>query len=264
MRIFHYRADIIPVVLFTLLFLCDFGVYLFVSNIAILIGYTIFGISMKAFICAWNHHHQHSQTFSIPFLNRILEVIYAFQTGIVGYGWVLHHNLGHHMHYLDQSLDESAWKSPKWERYSSLMYTWVVSLTAYYRAWKVWKKYPKIQKHFLTMCALQLILLGILIYLNPIAGLLIFLLPMITWLILTVYTTYHHHSWLESTDHHKASYNILQPWYNLLTGNLGYHTAHHMKGSLHWSKLPEFHAEIEQDIDPKFYKKYNIISYTHS
>lgn len=60
------------------------------------------------------------------------------------------------------------------------MYTWVVSITAYYRAWKVGKKYPKIQRYFLIMCTIQLLLLIILIAYNPIAGTLIFLVPMIT------------------------------------------------------------------------------------
>ena len=262
MRIFHYRADIIPVLLFLSLFLLDVWVYFSVSSITLLILYTIVGVTIKAFICALNHHHQHSETFSVPVLNRLLEIIYGFQTGIVGYGWVLHHNLGHHVHYLDQTQDESAWKSPAWERYSPLMYTWVVSITAYYRAWKVGKKYPKIQRYFLIMCTIQLLLLIILIAYNPIAGTLIFLVPMITWLVLTVYTTYHHHSGLDTDNHLHASYNILQPWYNLLTGNLGYHTAHHMKGGLHWSRLPEFHKTIEKDIDKKYYKKYNILSYT--
>ena len=264
MHIFHYKSDRIPVFIFFTIFIFDIITYIYVQNFVVLIIYATLGIIIKAFICAWNHHHQHSETFIVPLLNRALEVIYAFQTGIVGYGWVLHHNLGHHIHYLDQTQDESAWKSPRWERYSSFVYTWVVSITAYYRAWKVGKKYPKIQRYFLYMCAIQLILLGVLLYFSPIAGFLIFLLPMITWLVLTVYTTYHHHSGLDTDDHLHASYNILQPWYNLLTGNLGYHTAHHMKGGLHWSRLPEFHTEIEKHIDRKYYKKYKIISYSQS
>ncbi len=133
------------------------------------------------------------------------------------------------MHYLDQSRDESAWKSPEGKIYNPLVYTWIVTMTAYTRAWKVGKNYPKIQKHFLLMCLIQLILLIGLIAYMPIAGSLLFLIPMITGLALTVYTTYHHHSGLDTSDHHQASYNILQGWYNTLTGNLGYHTAHHMK-----------------------------------
>jgi fatty acid desaturase len=52
---------------------------------------------------------------------------------------------------------------------------------------------------------------------------------MITGLAITVYTTYHHHSGLEEEDPYKSSYNIVTPWYNFVTGNLGYHTAHHLK-----------------------------------
>jgi hypothetical protein len=41
--------------------------------------------------------------------------------------------------------------------------------------------------------------------------------------------------------------------YNILTGNLGYHTAHHVKPKLHWSKLPEFHATIADRIPDHLY-----------
>lgn len=80
---------------------------------------------------------------------------------------------------------------------------------------------------------------------------------MITGLFLAVYTTYDHHAGLESESHYESSYNIMAPWYNLITGNLGYHKAHHMKGSLHWSKLPEFHREIAEKIEEKYYRSYN-------
>lgn len=261
MNPFRYKADILPVTLFVLYFILDIFMYLRIESIVILSIYLLTSIIVKVFICAWNHHHQHVQTFTFPLLNRFLEVIYAFQTGTVGYGWVLHHNLGHHMHYLDQSQDESAWKSPTGKRYHPFVYTLIVTMTAYYRSCKVGKKFPQIQRYFIRMCVLQLVLLSILIAYEPLAGTLIFLVPMITGLFLTVYTTYHHHSGLESTDHHQSSYNIIEWWYNLLTGNLGFHTAHHMKGSLHWSKLPEYHKEIESKIDPKYYKKYKLFWY---
>lgn len=107
------------------------------------------------------------------------------------------------------------------------------------------------------MITLQGFLLVWLLAYHPLAGILIFLLPMVTGLFLAVYTTYDHHTGLESESHYESSYNITSPLYNMITGNLGYHTAHHMKGSLHWSKLPEFHREIAEKIDQKYYKTYN-------
>jgi fatty acid desaturase len=37
---------------------------------------------------------------------------------------------------------------------------------------------------------------------------------------------------------------------NFLLFNNGYHTIHHQKAGLHWSKSPEAHKEIEHNIDP--------------
>ena len=262
MQIFRYKVDIFPITIIVWFFLLDIFVYFFVLNIGFLIVYTLISILLKGFICPWNHHHQHTPTFFSPVLNRILEVVYWFQTGVIGYAWVLHHNLGHHLHYQDQTQDESAWKSPKWERYTPLMYTLNVAITAYPRAWKVGKKYPQIQRYFLYMGILQILIFSILIAYRPLAGILIFFVPMITWLFITVYTTYHQHSWLESNDHYQSSYNIRDRWYNFLTGNIGYHTAHHLRANLHWSKIRDFHTEIEDKIDEKYYKKNNFFYYT--
>ena len=137
-----------------------------------------------------------------------------------------------------------------------------MGLTAYARAWKVGTKFPQIQKYFIYACIIQCSLLLILIAYRPLAGVLIFLIPMISGIIVTVYTTYHHHSGLDSDDPYRSSYNIDEQWYNWLTGNLGYHTAHHLKGSLHWSLLPEFHREIAAKIEPRYYKKYNLLWYS--
>lgn len=262
MRFFKYTSDIIPISIFLSLFILDIYMYILGITGITLWLYCVFSIMTKAFIAAWNHHHQHVQTFSIPLLNRLLEIMYWFQTGIVWYGWVLHHNLWHHAHYHDQEKDESAWKSPKWKRYHPLMYTWVITITAYYRAWFVGKKHKKIQKYFLNMCAIQWILLVALIIFQPLQAVVLFVIPMITGLIITVYTTYHHHSGLDSDDPYKSSYNIVEPRYNFLTGNLGYHTAHHLKWWMHWSLLPEFHKTIEDQIEKKYYKKYNFLWYS--
>lgn len=257
MQIFHHKADILPITLFVLYFIADFVLYFSSSSLTLILIYLAISIIIKGFIGAWNHHHQHVLTFISPLLNRMLEIMYGFQTGIIGYAWVLHHNLGHHLHYMDQSLDESAWKSPTGRVYSALEYTWIVTMTAYPRCWKVSAKFPQIRKKFIMIATIQIVLLAIIIAYKPLEGILIFLVPMITGIFLWVYTTYSHHSGLETDDPYAASYNIRSKWYNIFSGNLGYHTAHHLKWNMHWSKLPEFHREIESKIDEKFYRNYD-------
>ena len=259
MTIFKQKADIAPISIISLLFAIDILMYTIGISWYILAIYCLYSIVSKGYIAAWNHHHQHVETFSIPFFNRLLEVMYWIQTGAVWYGWVLHHNLGHHAHYQDQDKDESAWKSPEGKKYSVFMYTWMITATAYYRMWNVGKKHKKIQKYFLIMCLIQLLILSALIIIQPLQAIFIFVIPMIASLTLTAYATYDHHSGLESEDPYKSSYNTLNPLYNKVTGNLGYHTAHHLKWWMHWSKLPEFHKTIEHNIDKKYYRNYKIM-----
>jgi fatty acid desaturase len=74
---------------------------------------------------------------------------------------------------------------------------------------------------------------------------------MVVSLLFTAWVTYDHHAGLATDDQFEASYNNTNPIFNLLTGNLGYHTAHHYRQGLHWSKLPELHEKIKDKIPPQ-------------
>ena len=227
-----------------------------VDSIPFFIFWFFIGIWPKGNICSWNHHHQHCNTFKMPFMNRLLEIMYGIQTGAFGYVWVLHHNLGHHLNYLDQNKDESRWKDLSGQTMGRVKYTFVTSLTSYVRAYQVGKKHPKALKGFLMMSAITLVILTLLTIYRPIPALFIFWMPLTLSLILTVDATYSHHHALDTSEQLEASRNIVDSiWYNRLTGNLGYHTAHHMKFGLHWSKLPRFHDKIKSAIPENCYVK---------
>jgi fatty acid desaturase len=214
----------------------------------ITLGWFVVGIFPKAIISAWNHHHQHLNTFKKSFYNRVLEVIYALHTGITTNTWVLHHNFGHHLNYLDQRKDESRWMDKKGNKMGVFRYTFVLAVTSYWRAFLVGKKHVKIRKIFILMILVMAVLMAALIFFRPIPALLVFVLPMATALIVTSYATYTHHTELSLVEHKHASRNIESKWYNKLTGNLGYHTAHHIRFGLHWSKLPRLHQELRNEI----------------
>jgi fatty acid desaturase len=97
------------------------------------------------------------------------------------------------------------------------------------------------------------LLVSALIWYRPFNGIAVFLGPMIFSLLATCWATYFHHAGLDTENEYEASHNIMNRWYNLFTGNLGYHTAHHVKPGLHWSKLPEFHATIAHKIPKHLY-----------
>lgn len=248
MRVFSYPEDRTPVAVFTALFLSDLAVFLFVDSLWAVAIWTALGLLPKAYISAWNHHHQHVATFRHPLPNRLLEVIFALQTGVVGYTWVLHHVLGHHLNYLDQTKDESRWKRVDGSTMGALEYTLVVAATAYPRAYDVGRRHPKVLARFLGMVALTAAVLGLLLWARPAAALLLFVLPMTTSLLAVSWATYSHHAGIDAESHFEASNNTVHRLYNILTGNLGYHTAHHYRQGVHWSKLPELHAKIAGQI----------------
>ena len=221
---------------------------------ALLALYWIILAFPKVQICAWNHHHQHTRTFSSVFLNRVLEFFYALHTGVTTNLWLLHHVLGHHHNYLDQSADQSRWKSDSGEQMGEMQYSFIIAATAYYRGYKVGKKHPAAQRHFLVFSALTLAAVVSLVWFKPVAGLLLFVVPMVVGLFVTSWVTYDHHAGLDTQDVFAASYSNVGRIFNLLTGNLGYHAAHHYKQGLHWSKLPQLHEQIKSRIPPELIK----------
>ncbi|VAW53502.1 hypothetical protein MNBD_GAMMA05-402 [hydrothermal vent metagenome] len=253
MKLFRYREDRIPVLVISLFFALDIVAYFLLDNIWLLAAYLLVMIWPKGIICAWNHHHQHTPTFNNAFLNRILEQMYALQTGATSKLWVLHHVLGHHHHYLDQSKDESRWKRKNGKNMGRLEYSLNVALTAYYRGYQVGKKHPRPFKVFLAATAVTIVLLSMMFWYQPMPTLFVFIIPMMVSLLFTAWVTYGHHSGLDVDNDFEASYNIMSPIYNLLTGNLGYHTAHHHKQGLHWSRLPELHEKIKDKIPERLF-----------
>jgi fatty acid desaturase len=178
----------------------------------------------------------------------MLEFFYALHTGVTTNLWLLHHNYGHHRNFLDQNKDQSGWKRKDGSAMGMLEYTFKVTVTAYYRGFKVGKDYPKQQQQFVRYGLLTLLIIAGLTIYNPVAALFVIILPMISSLIFTVWTTYDHHAGIDTQDQFAASNNITSKWYNWFTGNLGFHTAHHYKQGVHWSELPALHDSIKHKI----------------
>ena len=251
---FRYAADRIPAALIVSLTALDFLLYFIVENIWLMLGYLILTIIPKGCICAWNHHHQHTKTFNLTIMNRLMELSYALHTGVTTNLWLLHHVFGHHHNYLDQSKDESRWQREDGSTMGELEYTLSVASTAYYRGYLVGKRYPHHYRAHLIWTAVAFTIVASLVAYQPLQGLMFFVLPMIIGLLITAWATYDHHAGLPTDDDFCASYNNTNHMFNIMTGNLGLHTAHHYKQGVHWSELPQLHEEIKDRIPPETYR----------
>ena len=252
---FRYDADRAPIAIFTSMFLIDILVFSLQLPISVTAIYAFIAFFPKTMLTAWNHHHQHVPTFKNSWLNMALEVMYSFQTGVLPQGWVLHHNLGHHVNYMNGPKDESAWMSKSGRKMSEAEYTVKVTLMAYILIIRNCFRFDK--RHGLRFL-LGLILVGSVFFtffsIDPSRAIILFFLPALGGLFGTVWYTYKHHAGLDTQIAEEASYNVVDPLYNKLTGNLGYHTAHHISCGIHWSKLPALHEKISHKIPGHLYK----------
>ena len=249
------KIDYYPIITILAILGIDLAIFLFSPSIVIPIAWAIVSLYIKGWVCCWNHHHQHCKYFTRSWANRLIEFIMALQTGVLGEAWVLHHTLGHHLNYLDQSKDESAWKTPSGRVMPHLEYTFKVATMAYPVALDVGKNYPKSRNKLIQNMLIMALVLGLFAWVNWINTLIIFVIPMIVLFYMTVSETYDHHAGLDETDPYKATYNITDRWYNFFTCNLGYHTAHHLHCGRHWSELPQIHEEIREKIPAHLYKE---------
>lgn len=250
---FRYPSDRPRVAVFLAIGLIDLAVCLFVSNPFLVLVYCAASILPKGMTCAFNHHHQHLSTFNSRILNRALEVVYALQTGVTSHTWTLHHTVGHHKNYLDQSADESRWRRRSGLPMGRIEYSFVTGVTAYHRAWKAGRNYPKYRAVFVRMLFPVFSAIVLVVYLRPFAGTMIFVVMPAFMLFGTAWATYDHHSSRPTDPVFGATTNVVQPLYNFWTGNLGYHTAHHFRPSAHWSKVPAIHATIANQIPADAY-----------
>lgn len=250
-RILKYKADRLPVAFV----LGKLGVHLAVWALAgpwVALAFAVPLTIGSMFVAAINHHHQHLNTFRSPWLNRVYDLALSLQTGVGPYSWVLHHNLGHHVNYLNQhphpSPDESAWTRRDGTPMTRVQYTLDMLLRHQSDIYQVGLRYPRYMRAWLAMKLPLYATIGLLLWLNPLNTVIVFLGPGFIALTHTIWATYEHHAGCETDDHLVGSVNRENRLYNVLTCNLGLHTAHHKRPGVHWSLLPRVHDEIRDGI----------------
>jgi fatty acid desaturase len=244
------RIDGWAVLLVGSILAAQLSIYFFVSSPWLALLATVGLLPFCMSVLAYNHNHMHTRTFAYRPLNRIFELAIFLQTGSSPFSGTLNHVLGHHATYMDPTLDTLNWRRADGSTMSKHEFARKKALWHYPSCFFFGrrKQNQALLRLFVFYLVLGLGIVATLVAFRPVSGLIAFVLPMALMLYVLKLGAYAHHSGLEETDHYRASRTNTSRFYNWATWNAGYHSAHHFKQALHWSKLPAYHATLASQI----------------
>lgn len=246
MRIFRHAADAAPVAI------CVSAVAIASVAVAVRLEGRLFwavvGISIAARIMtpALQHNHSHLPVFASRLGNALFDAILPLAAGQTTAVWELEHALGHHRQYLDPTTDVAGTERFAFTRSwpvlpKRLVYTILVDVLTTSDAWRIAGTYPKKARALRTRLVLQLLLQlaanAALLAVNPVGALVAFVLPNVALRWFVTWTSFGQHDGAPTTGVYDAS-NTHLGFVNRILLNVGHHTAHHEKPTLHWTLLP--------------------------
>lgn len=215
------------------------------------------------------HNHNHSPTFKSKKLNEWfgnwISLFYGFPT----FAWIPTHNLNHHK-FVNKPGDATiTWRFTN--SHNVLVAATYFFVSAYHQRvptneflTKTRVKNPKFFRRILKQYAfwgggyVGLLALAVSLHGWRTGGY-VFLFSVAIPAVLSLWTihlfNYDQHVHTDPWSRWDHSRNFVSPLLNFLMFNNGYHTAHHENAGLHWSKLPEAHAQIADNIDPVLKQK---------
>jgi beta-carotene hydroxylase len=206
---------------------------------------------VRAFCPYAQHNHGHLPVFRVTALNFLYDFVFAQVTGYPTALWELHHNRGHHRNYLNPKADVARVMSLATGRpMSRWWYAVRGNLTILPDSFVIAREEarktgrPIMLHKLLIELAVQLAVAATLIWLNPLFTLLFFVIPNMFAGFLVWWESYVHHLNVPGGTVYEGSVTVTGERFNRFNFNIGHHTAHHEKPTLHWSLLPERTAAI--------------------
>lgn len=214
----------------------------------------------------FSHNQNHCPTFKGKRANALYAAYLSFFYGYPTFGWIPTHNLNHHKFVNKKGDATITW------RYTEKN-TWTVAWTYFFIS-AYWQSGPikeyirkarasenrtifrQIVSQYATVVGLHLACVALAVYLHgPKLGALVYLsafgLPAFFALWSMMFINYIQHVHCDPWSKHNHSRNFVGKVGNFFVFNNGLHAAHHENAGAHWSKLPELHARIADEIDPE-------------
>ena len=222
--------------------------------------------SLAFIACVVNHNHQHCPTFVPPALNRIFGCLLSLATGQPAIAIVPMHNLNHHVH-TSTARDHvrASLVAFRWNLLNLLAFPFI-ALAGYARVkqqemarWRgaEGRVLPRLHAQLRLERAVLYSLLAVLLAARPLETLLYLLVPQLfgQWAIVAINLVQHDGCPPGRDGAHgrrAQGRDFVGRWLNWWLFNNGFHTVHHWRPGLHWSRLPELHARVRGELDLRF------------
>jgi len=238
-------------------------IYIIITTSLFVIQWVFIGVN--SFIYTWylfmsvavsvmTHNHNHLPMWQSKTLNTItdwwLTVFYGFPI----FAWIPTHNKNHHRFNNRAGDDSITYRVSEKNNFLTLIS--YPTISGYYQQNAIFRYLKDLKannKEKYWLCISQYVILFMWIagalLLDWQKALLFVIIPQQVSLFSVLIFNYvqHVHSNEESEWNHSRNFT---GFLNFMLFNNGYHTIHHHKAGLHWSKVPEAHAEIEHNINP--------------
>ena len=191
------------------------------------------------------HNHAHLPVFHVRALNVAYDAVLTLITGYPTALWELHHNVGHHQNLLEPKNDVASILHPRTGRpVSRLWYTIRGNWTIFPDSFRIARREAargkkKLLYKLVSELVLQVAVLALLFVWDAKLAVIFVVVPNLLAASLVWWESYVHHLGVPGANVYSASVTVLGRRFNGYNFNIGHHTAHHEKPTLHWSLLPK-------------------------
>ena len=201
------------------------------------------------------HNQVHVPMIKSKILNGIYEFWLTFFYGYPSYAWVPTHCKNHHVFgnrkgdfapsygLSEQNTLQTVLSYPSWSG-------WVQQKMNFLYIKKQWHKNRKESLYFASQFLFLVIAMVSFFIIDWKKALVLVVIPQQIALNMVLVFNYIQHIHCDEESKMNHSRNFLGRGLNFLLFNNGYHTVHHLRPTMHWSQLKQFHQSVETQIHP--------------
>ncbi len=202
------------------------------------------------------HNHQHLPMWRGICLNRLTDNLLTVLYGFPVFAWMPTHNSNHHVHINKEPDYTKTYMASENNNLLTLLsypsISGIIQQKAVIKFFIGMYRKSKRKFYFLSLQLLSLIIwITVAFLVDWQKALLYVIIPQQVSLFSVLVFNYIQHIHADEHSDFNHSRNMTGGILNFLLLNNGFHTAHHISPSIHWSRLREKHEKLAHKIDPR-------------